>query len=458
MRRLTLIVLTLLIAALHPYALSLSEPHLVKPPYNGVPAAISVNSEGLVGIIFYSMPVVGFFKAADGSYYEVRLPGIPSKIVMSGDKAFLISSEPPQLIMVEISTRQVSSKELESRPGDIAVNGGRVLISFPSAGRVVLFDADNLNELENYMLKVADGLNVLTASDAYVWVLDESFSAIHVIANGRVHTVNVESIVYALGSEGGRLWAATVDGKLITLTGWEKQGQVITLPAGTVVDAPLLTARGKVFYASPNRRVIGVVEDSKLFEKTLYTMVPTRPSTGPGGRIWFVDGVSMGLGWVFDSKPPSISEVQASRSAEGPIRVVARVGDPDGDMVSTGVELQVIVYRGVYVSHNESLPMILESDGKYSVTYTPPSGATKIFLEVVASDLVGNRATAQVGEIDLSTPKTTAITTIVSGPGPEVDPTAVLSLALELLLVVPLIVGLTYLALRRRGRRAKPRK
>jgi hypothetical protein len=459
MRRLTLLTLALLVAIMPSHVLGLSEPHLYKPPYTGVPAFITVSQEGMVGIIFISRPVVGFFRETDRSYYEVQLTGVPSKLVLRSEKAYLIIPEPPQIIAVNILTGEVMSKELENRPGDLGILGERIIVTFPSARRLAFYDPASLSELDELRLSIADGLNVLTASGDYIWVLDESFTAVHVLTDNEVHTVDFGVIISALGSEANRLWIATADGKLITSTGWDRPGQSIDLPRGTVVDSPLLTAGGKVFYASPNRRTIGVVENGILTEKSMPTITPIHPSIGPGGKIWFIDGASSGIGWVADSKPPLITEVRAGRLPDGTIEISAKVEDTDGDMGPEGVMVQIIVYTGVYVSLNETLPMTLGTDGRYSATYSPPHGATRLMMDVVALDTVGNRAVSSIGEMDLTSTRTTAVTTtLLSTPTAEVSPTTVLSLVLELLLVIPLIVGLTYLALRGRGRRSKSRK
>ncbi|MEM4315981.1 MAG: hypothetical protein QXT66_06530 [Nitrososphaerota archaeon] len=459
MRVLTLIALSTILASLLPYTSALSEPHIVKPPYTGIPKSISVGPDNVIGIIFASKPMVGLYSVSTESYFEVNLPTAPSKIIMMVGRAYLIAESPPQLVSIDVGVKDVQVKELEDRPGDIETYGDKVIVSFPRSRQLKLYDATTLDEVDSWPVQAADGADVLTASGRYIWVVDESLRAVHVFSSGQTRRVEVEGAIYAVDSEGDRFWAATADGRIITFQGWDGQVQSVQLPRGTVVDAPVMASGGKLFYVSSNRRVVGAIEGGRIDEKALTTLVPKSPSMGPGKRIWFVEGSTSGLGWVADSKPPLISQLTAVRLEDGSVQISARVVDQDGDLDPHGVMAQILVYSGIYVSLNETVGMVADADGLFSAKYVPPAGATRLVVDVVAFDLVGNRVSALVGSLDLTAQRTTIVTTNpTTSQSPQTNPSAILSIALELLLVLPLLLGIAYLAVRRFGKRRKMRK
>ncbi|GBC69517.1 hypothetical protein HRbin01_01216 [archaeon HR01] len=451
--RVALLFLAFLILLSFPQIVNgLSNPRFVSIPSTGVPSQISAGGGENVAIVFSNRPVLGIYNDAASRYVEVALDGVPSKVLTTQDRIFLQLETPPQILIYDTSGRELGRIELDSKPSDMDVDG-RLFVSMPKARTLAVYDIESSQLVEAYNLPLADGLNTLTASGGYVWALDESLQRIHVLRGSEVRTVELGGVVVGVDSEGERLWAVTVERKIISMVGWERPSTVVELPSGTAVDPQIVAANGKLYYASPNRRVLGVVENGQLSEKMLPEVIPSTPSIGSDKKLWFIDSSSQSLAWVSDSKPPQISEASL-KTGEGVVEVLATVKDPEGDIGADGVLAVATIYRGVYVSGNETVAMAGGPDGRYSAVYHPPSGATKVLMSVVAVDSVGNRAEVFVGEVDLSRPQTTVITTV--SPTSSVPETgAVLPLVLELLLVIPLLMVIAYLALRRSAKKRK---
>ncbi|MCS6769045.1 MAG: hypothetical protein NZ570_01225 [Candidatus Caldarchaeum sp.] len=446
------VLLVLLLAAALPLVNALSPPQTADVVISGTPSRIDSDGGVWLAVSFANRDVLGLYNAEVKSYIEFETARPVEKTVFAGGKAVALLSSRNSLLVIDLATKNTAAKLLEFRAGGIASDGQYVYVSSPTERKIVKMEAGGLTVVESIEVDVADGLSFISAWGGTVWVVSSSLDTVAAVRDGRATSVKVDGLVGRIEAVKNAVWVVLTNDNVLKVSG-NSIVQRTTLPRATFVSSSA-TLDDKLVYSSVSRRVVGVVDDAGYREASMPTQTPASVAAGSRGRIWFLDSSSNKIGFLHDSKPPTLSDWSLNRHQNGSAEVRVRVSDPDLDLAS--VRLVAVEHSGIYVSGYKYVEMT-QSRGFYVGLYSPSPEVTRVELYVNATDAAANNNYQKVGELDYRTSTTSPAASIVTTAEPPATGPAFFSLLAELLLLVPLILVVMVFILNRKARR-KPRK
>ncbi|MEM1936621.1 MAG: hypothetical protein QXH14_00440 [Candidatus Caldarchaeum sp.] len=441
----------LLLASFLPLAWGLSPPQMVDVVFGGTPSKIDSDGGMWVAVSFADRPVLGLYRVDLSSYVEFEAPSRVDKTVFAKEKVVALLSTRNSLFVVDLASKQSSIHNLEMRAGGLATDGRHVYVSYPAARTVVKLDPESLKVLESYDVDVADGLSYLSASDGAVWAVARSLDSLVVVRNGVAESIRVEGSVVRVEAVEDAAWLVLNNDNVLKVSG----GSIVqrtSLPRATFPSSTAVIG-DKLVYSSVSRRVVGVVDQTGYRESSLASASPSSVAAGAQSRIWFLDSISNKIGFIYDSRTPTVSNWVVNRLQDGSAEVRVRVSDPEQDLAS--VKLVAVEYTGIYVAAFKEFDMVQRGE-IFTGVYRQSAEVSRVELYVNATDVAGNNVYQKVGELDYRTSTTSPSITIATTPEAPPQGQTVLSLLTELLLLIPLFLVLTVFVLNRSRR--KPRK
>ncbi len=437
----------LLTFVLLPLVAALSPPKTIDLPLQGTPLRIDCDRERYLAISFADRNVLGLYRFDLGSYMEVGTASPVVKTVFIKNKAVSLLSQRDRLMVVDLDTKNTFAVELENAAGAITSDGEKIYISYPAAGKIVGLSSDNLKTVESFEASLADGLDLLSASEGVIWAASPSLDTLVAYGEGGGREVKLEGSIVKIIAAANAVWVVLNDDSVVKIVDGTV-AQKTALPRATFVAAVDVLGQTLV-YSSISRRVIGVVDPTGQREISMPSYLPISIATDNYRRIWFLDAISRSVGYIYYSQPPKIYNWITNRMLDGSIEVRAEISDPDGDL--TSVDLVAVEYQGIYVLRRSYITMQQDQD-KYIGIYRPSSDITKVELYVNASDVAGNHAAQKVGEVDYrASPTSPALTTATETVA--VQDRQVVLIAAELLLLIPLVLAASLFFLNRKKRR-----
>jgi len=437
--------------AFMPMVLALSPPYFVEVVLIGSPSRIDSDNMRYLAVAFSDRSALGFFDVVGNSYFEFPLKQRVLKTVFIGGFAVALLSSGEEVAVIDIQQKTTKYFALGSRADGIASNDDGVYVYYRLNGKVSQISLENGDEISSFSVEAAEGLDLFSASGSNICLVSSDLKGLLSIRRGVQQKVDVQGFVTKIQALNDGCWVVLNDDKVLKIVNG-RIVQTTQLPRATFVSS--LTALGdRLVYVSVSRRVIGIVDETGYRERNLIENPPGTVAVTGTRLIWFLDTASRRLGYVIDSRPPSLYDSSFKKLDNGVVEVRTKVSDPDGDVEE--VKLIVVEHQGIYVLNRAEVSMGVV-DGFYFGLYRPSANITKAELFLNATDSAGNSVSQKIGEVDYTKQTTPVIITETTSPTvPAGTPFVIAS---ELLLLIPLLVIVSFLLIGRRGRRKTRKK